>query len=139
VTTRGLVTTLIITRRNIEKLQLASREDTCLSLHGASTTATMDHSLSTLLRTNTSSRLSIIINCRRTIIIYHRRAMMSPASFRRWMTISHHLRWVSRRSIALYTNKWSDSNRRPRGLMNYTSTSSNNKPTLSIYSIRWDY
>jgi hypothetical protein len=91
-----------------------------------------------LLRTNTSSRLNIIISRRRTIIIYHRRAMMGPASFRRWMTVSHLLRWVSRRSVTLYTNKWSGSNRRPRGLTNYASTSSNNKPTSSIYSVRWD-
>jgi hypothetical protein len=64
--------------------------------------------------------------------------MMSPTSFRRWMTVSHLLRRVSRRSIALYTNKWSSSNRRPRGLMNYASTSNNNKLTSSIYSVRWD-
>jgi hypothetical protein len=138
VTTGGLVTMLIIIRRNMEKLQVASKEDTCLSLHGASTTVTMDHSLSMLLRTNTSSHLSIIISCRRTISIYHRRAMMSLASSRRWMTVSHLLRWVSRRSVALYTNKWSGSNRRPRGLTNYASTSNNNKPTSSIYSVRWD-
>jgi hypothetical protein len=47
----------------------------------ASTIVTMDHSLSTLLETNTISRLSIIIRRRHTIIIYHRRAMMSLASF----------------------------------------------------------
>jgi hypothetical protein len=136
VTTGGLVTMLIIIRRNMEKLQVASREDACLSLPGASTIVTMDHSLFTFLRTNTSSHLSIIINRRRTIIIYHRQAMMSSASFRKWMTISHLLRWVSRRSIALYTNKWSGSKRRPRGLTNYATTSNNNKPSSSIYSVR---
>jgi hypothetical protein len=37
--------------------------------------------------------------------------MMSLTSFRRWMTVSHLLRRVSKRSVALCTNKWSGSNR----------------------------
>jgi hypothetical protein len=64
--------------------------------------------------------------------------MMGPTSFKKWMTVSHLLRWGNRRSVALYTNKWNGSNRRPRGLTNYASTSSNNKPTSSTYSVRWD-